>query len=921
MAGGQDVRQLLLQVDASVALAQRNLGSLRQTVDRETTAMEGSLQKPEVALERLGRSFSRFDQMQRASGVSQGQYRAGMQQLSFQIGDISQQLALGTPLARVFAQQSGQVIQAIQVMQGGAGGFAAFMGGPWGVALTAAAVVLAPLIAALFDTRTELQKAVGELEENARKTELNRQAQEIYARSIPGVVAAIRAQTEALEAQNRTAEQSEQIALRQAATNVQVVQGWRDAARQYIIFMEQAVAAREAGNRQLSGLDRVAGEAALNDLRQGLQAAREGLRRLEAQVQSAQANARGADASRISREVDEARNPREAEAGRLRRAEALLLEQYRNGVWAVREYRAELRKLRDESAARIRQIEAAERDARPGRADRTLMRPVAGGWMSPFGADRSRVPLNGRLIPGRRHQAVDIGGNIGDPVVAPEGGQVRRVGNRPGGWGIFVEIRTDSNARDVLAHLSRADVAIGDRVTAGQVVGLLGNTGNARGGQPHLHHERRDASGNLVDPARLYATGGSSAASAAAQAAAAQRRAAEETARNRAEFERDMTQAQEQLLQARRAMAETVEQQLGFELAQIETDRQQRATAYEELVRRGQRTEAEAILFDLQQQEIADTRAAQARQRAADAIAQQRIETEQEQLQHDAQLEQLAGQLAETRAEQLASALRLAELQRERELKEIEGLRIAAAGNEAELRRLDARERFINDSHDLQRQMIGRQHEGPRDRYLRELRARTADVDTQLEELDVRAMQALDDHTKSAIKSMLGLHGALGDIIADLAMIFIRQQALALLGDTGGGGGGLFSSLGSFLGAKGGVPSSNSGIQGLLTSLPGRAGGGPVLAGHAYLVGERGPEPFVPSVPGTIIPNHMLGGGARGQYVRVEVVHDGDMFRARVVQASAGVVASAAPAISASGAARALKTSATRQRRRIPTGF
>src|SRR5690606_31604503 len=37
-----------------------------------------------------------------------------------------------------------------------------------------------------------------------------------------------------------------------------------------------------------------------------------------------------------------------------------------------------------------------------------------------------------------------------------------------------------------------------------------------------------------------------------------------------------------------------------------------------------------------------------------------------------------------------------------------------------------------------------------------------------------------------------------------------------------------------------------------------RASGGPVDPSHNYLVGERGPEMFVPSVPGTIVPNDAL---------------------------------------------------------------
>lgn len=44
--------------------------------------------------------------------------------------------------------------------------------------------------------------------------------------------------------------------------------------------------------------------------------------------------------------------------------------------------------------------------------------------------------------------------------------------------------------------------------------------------------------------------------------------------------------------------------------------------------------------------------------------------------------------------------------------------------------------------------------------------------------------------------------------------------------------------------------------------LPGRASGGTVTANQPYMVGERGPELFVPNASGGIVPNHRLGGGS-----------------------------------------------------------
>lgn len=73
------------------------------------------------------------------------------------------------------------------------------------------------------------------------------------------------------------------------------------------------------------------------------------------------------------------------------------------------------------------------------------------------------------------------------------------------------------------------------------------------------------------------------------------------------------------------------------------------------------------------------------------------------------------------------------------------------------------------------------------------------------------------------------------------------------------------SAIASGIGAIGG--GGSGGIGGLLTSVltglagaPGRATGGPVSAGRAYLVGERGPELFVPTASGRV---EASGAGAR----------------------------------------------------------
>jgi phage-related protein len=66
---------------------------------------------------------------------------------------------------------------------------------------------------------------------------------------------------------------------------------------------------------------------------------------------------------------------------------------------------------------------------------------------------------------------------------------------------------------------------------------------------------------------------------------------------------------------------------------------------------------------------------------------------------------------------------------------------------------------------------------------------------------------------------------------------------------------GLASSAAGAIERVASVAGKLGGIAGAVGSiLPGKAAGGPVLAGHAYIVGEKGPEVFVPSFAGTIVP-------------------------------------------------------------------
>ncbi len=97
---------------------------------------------------------------------------------------------------------------------------------------------------------------------------------------------------------------------------------------------------------------------------------------------------------------------------------------------------------------------------------------------------------------------------------------------------------------------------------------------------------------------------------------------------------------------------------------------------------------------------------------------------------------------------------------------------------------------------------------------------------------------------------------------------------------------GLFDLLRGAIGSSGGGGILGSIVTVLGASFGGaRAAGGPVGAGRAYLVGERGPELFVPSAAGAIVPNDRLGGGS-GSTVHVNVDARGSSDPAAVERAA-----------------------------------
>lgn len=122
--------------------------------------------------------------------------------------------------------------------------------------------------------------------------------------------------------------------------------------------------------------------------------------------------------------------------------------------------------------------------------------PVADGHMG-RGFGRTRTGALAR----RRHNGVDIGAPEGSPIVAARGGLVAYSDNGLTGFGNVVLLLHRDGYTTFYAHCRRTLVFAGQRVTRGQVIAEVGQTGFAPA--PHLHFEWRQR-GWARDPSSRF---------------------------------------------------------------------------------------------------------------------------------------------------------------------------------------------------------------------------------------------------------------------------------------------------------------------------------------------------------------------------------------------------------------------------------
>ena len=126
--------------------------------------------------------------------------------------------------------------------------------------------------------------------------------------------------------------------------------------------------------------------------------------------------------------------------------------------------------------------------------------------------DEFIFPVRGQLTSGfgyrpkrkRFHHGIDIALNPGDTVRSALPGVVTKISYDKGGYGNYVVVSHNEGMETLYGHLSISIVKPGQKLLAGQPLGIGGRTGNSTG--PHLHFEARYY-GVARDPMSLFNLG------------------------------------------------------------------------------------------------------------------------------------------------------------------------------------------------------------------------------------------------------------------------------------------------------------------------------------------------------------------------------------------------------------------------------
>ncbi|WP_201514174.1 D-Ala-D-Ala carboxypeptidase family metallohydrolase [Sphingobium sp. S6] len=702
---------------------------------------------------------------QRRTVAVSGEARAGYQQLSFQLGDVATQYAAGTSASIIFAQQSGQVIQAISMISGESKGLIGLLGGPWGIAFTAGLVALTPWVAKLLEGNDALGDAIEKLKKDASEAELARQAHDAFTRTLEGQIEAQRKLNEEMERGLQSQRQINQNNLQTSLDNqAKRLQDLTKAERE---LANARTAAAKAQERVLkpSALDTPEGaqanvvaaqvaedrvraaEAKVANLKRSVSEAQQGVRDARITIANDEAKAAVDPIAAINLQYDKMADAARAAA---RGNDELTASIGKTLAGIERQRTSAFKSEQDRQAAERR----SETDVRNGRVTPTevgemLQRRFGGSYSGSRSAARNAKVggvANSRHL---RDQAVDF---------VPAGG--------------MGAVSKD----EIRAYLAEQGIRIEE---------LLGP-----GDKKHDNH---------------FHVGFSKTRRNSEQIARSQQSAENTQTRNQDEYASLLSRVQNDRLNIEQRRLVTISDIAANERQQVDLAQADIVRAAEKGVALGKWSQELADAVKLQAQQNADAEKAAITEKEQIALRQQAMDAELAQLDGQAELLQLQGQLAGTTKERRRIALELLEIESRQARVALE--RQLAGEQDPSRRAMLADELSRQDRNTaIKRQLVEQQNASPMDRYRQELA--DFDFDDELQSAQVRFFENMNDELAESATRFIKLKGVAGDffnqMIADMIRLQIKQAML------GGGSGGILGSVLRFAGVAFGNPLSSS---------------------------------------------------------------------------------------------------------------
>ncbi len=686
-----------------------------------------------------------------------GGLRSAMQGLSFQAQDTFTQVSMGANVLSVIAIQGGQAAGQFAMLEGKAGNVARVLIGPWGLAGTAALLILGSLTKDMDLFGNKLDDAKKKLEDDAKATDLTAQAKKRFESSLSGVVAALKEQDEALK---KTA-QSERTSAEQANIAAKTKRDQALAIRQ-VTAAKLAEALADLDNFSMTGgttgaaaLQNQARSDRVNSLKADLATATKAVTDAERQVNVSRVDL-AAEQAQIA--IDPIRSVTKLYDDRIKALKDEQREQARLGKVIDAESKQRIQQLETEKKAAVETAQARQRAIRSTGNNNQIGRTI-----DVSEATRIAASIGGRVTSGVRTRerqeqlyADKLAGRHAGPVAKPG---------------------TSDHERG-----QAIDIAFAPGLTVGKIREAFAKEGVAI---RQLLVER--------DQKVFHVAFGKAAPRGPSQATLDKRTetARKAVLRDDSEYTDQERSARQRLLEATRRTAASEEQrdQLVRDSINAEADATEKKVANQ--FEAGEITLAQAgHLYSINEatrsQKLQNVKIA-----AATRTIERKYTAEEDDLQARLSLLRLSEDLATTDAQRREVARQILDAEQALRRKALERVRDTSQGPQ-EVQRARVQLSRLPDVERAEQEQSVRQNAGPLEQYRQRLHAASDDMRASLEDAAVRGFGALEDAgsraTASAVTNLLHLRGVAGDVIGgviqDLARLAIQKAIVKAAGNS-----------------------------------------------------------------------------------------------------------------------------------------